>query len=285
MTGGASSPAPPPVADSPESGRPPVTGATPRREGTASGPAGDLLSYTVAGNGPPMVLVHGWNSERSYLAPQFDHFARTRTVLALDWRGHGTSAPARNGRYAVPDLAMDVAAVVAAEGLVRPVVVGHSLGALIALETAARGLAEAAVLLDPAPLVDARGKAFFGRVAENTRTDESGDYRRRFVERLFLPTDTVRRVEIVERAAQTPIAVAVPAAQAIADYDGAGALAATTVPVLMLNAAFLPDLAAITALCPHLVTGQTVGAGHFHQLEVPEQVNAMIERFLALAGV
>ena len=27
----------------------------------------------------------------------------------------------------------------------------------------------------------------------------------------------------------------------------------------------------------------TVGAGHFHQLEVPERVNAMIERFLALA--
>ena len=27
----------------------------------------------------------------------------------------------------------------------------------------------------------------------------------------------------------------------------------------------------------------TVGAGHFHQLEVPEQVNAMIERFLALS--
>jgi hypothetical protein len=28
----------------------------------------------------------------------------------------------------------------------------------------------------------------------------------------------------------------------------------------------------------------TVGAGHFHQLEVPEQVNAMIERFLHLAA-
>jgi len=27
----------------------------------------------------------------------------------------------------------------------------------------------------------------------------------------------------------------------------------------------------------------SVGAGHFHQLEVPEQVNAIIERFLAIA--
>jgi len=32
-----------------------------------------------------------------------------------------------------------------------------------------------------------------------------------------------------------------------------------------------------------LEVGITVGAGHFHQLEVPEQVNAMIERFLAVS--
>ena len=33
----------------------------------------------------------------------------------------------------------------------------------------------------------------------------------------------------------------------------------------------------------HALAGRTVGAGHFHQLEVPDQVNAMIERFLVLA--
>jgi pimeloyl-ACP methyl ester carboxylesterase len=32
-----------------------------------------------------------------------------------------------------------------------------------------------------------------------------------------------------------------------------------------------------------LQVGITVGAGHFHQLEVPDQINAMIERFLAIA--
>ena len=32
--------------------------------------------------------------------------------------------------------------------------------------------------------------------------------------------------------------------------------------------------------CPAITIGQTVGAGHFIQLEVPDQVNAMIERFL-----
>jgi hypothetical protein len=43
------------------------------------------------------------------------------------------------------------------------------------------------------------------------------------------------------------------------------------------------DLPRFRELCPQLVTGQTVGSGHYHQLEVPEQINAMIERFLALS--
>jgi pimeloyl-ACP methyl ester carboxylesterase len=34
---------------------------------------------------------------------------------------------------------------------------------------------------------------------------------------------------------------------------------------------------------PDIEVGVTVGAGHFHQLEVPDQVNAMIERFLAVS--
>ena len=45
--------------------------------------------------------------------------------------------------------------------------------------------------------------------------------------------------------------------------------------------AFADDV--LRALNPRIRTGQTVGAGHFNQLEVPQQVNAMIERFLAVA--
>ena len=43
------------------------------------------------------------------------------------------------------------------------------------------------------------------------------------------------------------------------------------------------DVMRLLEIKPDLEVGITVGAGHFHQLEVPEQVNAMIERFLALS--
>ena len=45
-----------------------------------------------------------------------------------------------------------------------------------------------------------------------------------------------------------------------------------------------PDSVRLRTIKPDLEVGITVGAGHFHQLEVPDQVNAMIERFLQLGG-
>ena len=44
------------------------------------------------------------------------------------------------------------------------------------------------------------------------------------------------------------------------------------------------DVARLRALCSTLMLGQTVGSGHFLQLEVPDQVNAMLDRFLTLVA-
>jgi hypothetical protein len=46
----------------------------------------------------------------------------------------------------------------------------------------------------------------------------------------------------------------------------------------------MADTVKLRELCPSLVLGQTVGAGHFHQLEVPDQVNHMIDRFLLMVA-
>ena len=66
--------------------------------------------------------------------------------------------------------------------------------------------------------------------------------------------------------------------------DPAPALAACTLPMLIVQATMPADLARVRAAAPHAWIGQTVGAGHFHQLMVPDQVNAMIARFVASVG-
>src|ERR1700730_15321765 len=98
------------------------------------------IAYDAAGSGDPaIVFVHGWACDRTYFAPQFEHLAARRAVVTVDLRGHGDSPRIEPGAgvYAVSAFADDVLAVAETLGFIRPVVVGHSLGALVALACAA----------------------------------------------------------------------------------------------------------------------------------------------------
>jgi hypothetical protein len=68
------------------------------------------------------------------------------------------------------------------------------------------------------------------------------------------------------------------------EYDASAAAAGCEMPAAYISAATsIADLARFRAACPQLVTAQTLGSGHFSPLEVPDQINTMIERFLAIA--
>jgi pimeloyl-ACP methyl ester carboxylesterase len=138
---------------------------------------GVRLAYEIAGVGDPaMIFVHGWSCDRSYFAQQFGYFASDHAVAAMDLRGHGDSSrpdPAP-GSYDIEALAEDVLAVIKAAGFNSPVVVGHSLGALVGLACAVRPEAVRALLMiDPAPITNEAVKAYlresFGAVKAQCR--------------------------------------------------------------------------------------------------------------------
>jgi pimeloyl-ACP methyl ester carboxylesterase len=153
-----------------------------------------------------------------------------------------------------------------------------------ALACAARaGAVRAAVMVDPAPIVNPAIKGFIGQAADAVETDADGSWRSGFVSGMFLPTDTVRRDEIISGMTKLAPPVAAAALRAIADFDGVAALGAVAVPLLTIGAATPTDTPMdLRGACPTITIGQTVGAGHFNQLEVPAQVNLMIEQFLAV---
>jgi pimeloyl-ACP methyl ester carboxylesterase len=111
----------------------------------------------AASRRPPLLLVHGfmvgaWWFERfqTMLA------ARGWPSWAVNLRGHdGRRWEGALGRVSVADYASDalVAARALAErhGVARPIVLGHSMGGLVAQKVAETGMASAAVLLCPAP--------------------------------------------------------------------------------------------------------------------------------------
>jgi pimeloyl-ACP methyl ester carboxylesterase len=246
---------------------------------------GIKLAYERSGtDGPPIVFVHGWACDRSYFEPQVEHFGANHAIAALDLRGHGESDRPEPGPgvYSVDKFAGDVLAVAADAGFDRPVIIGHSLGGVVTLACAARpGALSAAVMVDPAPITNEPIKAFLAQAADSAETDHDASWRTGFVGGMFLPTDAVRRDEILEGMTALPPAIAGAALRGIAEFDGTAALGAVDVPLLSIGAAMAtnaPD--DFRAACPTITIGQTVGAGHFNQLEVPDQVNGMIERFL-----
>lgn len=95
--------------------------------------------------GPGILLIHGlgWDAGRLWAAQIGPLAAAGWRVLAPDLRGTGRSAPLR-APVAIPDLADDLAALLAAERMARPVLVGFSMGCMTAMDLALRPVVGAA---------------------------------------------------------------------------------------------------------------------------------------------
>jgi pimeloyl-ACP methyl ester carboxylesterase len=94
---------------------------------------GHRVIYRIAGSGPPVVLVHGMiNSSRHWEAVAL-RLAASHTVIAPDLIGHGDSATPR-GDYSLGAHAAVIRDVLAAIGIDRATVVGHSLGGGVAMQ-------------------------------------------------------------------------------------------------------------------------------------------------------
>lgn len=103
--------------------------------------AGDLTFHVVqwgeqAGRGAPLICIHGITANAYCFQALADGLTNERAVFAYDLRGRGDSDKPESG-YSVPIHAADLSALIDELNLDHPVVVGHSLGALIALYFAA----------------------------------------------------------------------------------------------------------------------------------------------------
>ena len=96
----------------------------------------DGLAYRLHGSGPPIVLIHGdfTNGDLAW-AGQVGELSNDFQLVALDRRGFGAS-PREPRPYTIASDAADVLELVAALGLPRFHLIGHSYGGLVALEVA-----------------------------------------------------------------------------------------------------------------------------------------------------
>ncbi len=93
------------------------------------------VAYRRAGTGPAVVLIHGVGLQKAIWGPQMNALVADHDVVAVDMPGHGGSSRPPEAPC-LSDYADALLALLDGLGIARAHVVGHSMGALVALEFA-----------------------------------------------------------------------------------------------------------------------------------------------------
>ena len=94
------------------------------------------LRYLDTGEGQPIIFIHGWSSHLGYWNKQIEEFRKTNRVIAYEWRGMGGSIGGEEP-YEFAELVEDLKLFIESLNLKqKPIIVGHSLGALQAMHLA-----------------------------------------------------------------------------------------------------------------------------------------------------
>src|ERR1700759_816944 len=83
---------------------------------------------------PTLLLLHGGPGfDHSGFKPAFSELANTVQVVYLDLRGNGRSDPGPSTKWSLEQWAEDVRAFCEALSIEKPIVLGHSLGGIVAM--------------------------------------------------------------------------------------------------------------------------------------------------------
>jgi pimeloyl-ACP methyl ester carboxylesterase len=250
-------------------------------------PDGVHIEYRILGSGEPaVVLVHGWASDANYWQEQFAALQAHYTVVAVNLAGHGGSGSNRSD-WSIQNYAGDVAAVAREIPNQHLVLVGHALGATVALAAvpligprvsgviavdALRSVGE-----PPMPPQEvARRVAPF-------RADFVGETRKLVTESLFRrDANRVLVQKVAYDMSLEPPAVAVPSLQSLLSFDLNALLPAIHVPVYAINSDLLPtDAARIRKSLPNFTLDVLGHSGHFLMLEDPARFNPLLLKDVA----
>jgi proline iminopeptidase len=253
---------------------------------------------------PTVVLLHGGpgSYDHSYFKPDFARLSQLAQVVYLDLRGHGRSDWGDPHAWSFELCADDVRSFCDSLGIVRPVVLGHSLGGFVAMLYGARHPGHAGALIlqstmarfDLARIVDAFRSAGGDEVAEIAERAYGGEppavseeeWARCFI--LFGPwvpgereqarkivnpalrsrgLDLLRRFDVLDQLAM----VACPTLVCVGDVDPVTPVSAAR----QIVGALPPDRARLEVL---------EGAGHFAWMDAPDRYWPVVTDFVRAAS-
>lgn len=249
---------------------------------------------SLGGRGPTVLMLHGIGGGHLAFAPQVETLASSGyRAVAWDMPGYGHSAPIEP--YTFKGLAQSCVQLIEALGNVPVILVGHSMGGMVAQEVVARRpeLVSRLVLCGTSPAFgkpDGEWQRAF--VAERTAPLDAGktmaEVAEVLVPRMVGPGSLPEGVRLATHCmGMVPAATYRRALECIVTFDRRGNLGNIAVPTLVLAGEY--DRNAPPSMVKKMADAianstyhEMKGIGHLQNLEAPDEFDALLLDFLAL---
>lgn len=247
----------------------------------------EIFVKQLSGSGDlNFVLIHNAGADHRFFTHQIDVLRKFGNVIQLDLPGCGKSSPVAS--YKMGDLSSIIAMICQKLSLKNIYLIGLNNGANIAIDTAlSHALAiKGLILIDPPIFMD---QSFIAEINAYIESLEKADFNHQQVEglvnALFLNTDSHNK-EIAKSAfGGVHQASLAKIFRGLLEWDAksAGTLKNIKHPTLcILTDEHHCSYEKMQREAPHFEIAKVMGSKCWATLEVPEQVNAMISRFLKI---
>lgn len=253
-----------------------------------------LPTFTALGSGPTVFMLHDADGDHLTFAPQVETLAMAGyRAVAWNMPGYGRSAPVEP--YTFKALAQSCLALIDALQCGPVTLVGHGMGAMVALEAAVRSpsLVLRMVLCAGGPALDAQAvEDWVAPRLEALRALDTGGSMEQLAQTLVPQFIGTGALPEGVRLASHALAQVYPGAyrralEALPTFDrGAAAFAHLSMPTLLVGGDMdrctpLAALQALGGVLPDAQTLRLAHVGHWPQLEDPEGFDAALLDFLA----
>ena len=245
-------------------------------------PDGVHIDNRVWGHGEPaVVLIHGWSCDENYWSAQVEALKAKYTVVGINLAGHGASERNRSD-WSMGNYGEDVATVVRQLQNRQIVLVGHSMGADVALE-ATRRIGDRVIGIIA---VDSLKSIGLPPMKPQEIERHLAPFRDHFIEAtrdyvtktMFAPgADPAFMQKVAYDMSLEPPEVAIPSMQSLLAMDFTTLLPDIHVPVYAINSDLSPtEEARIRKSLPQFKADVLEHTGHFLMMEVPQRFNPVL---------